>query len=170
MKARALLFVLVATAAMANAQSLKSQIHKMNGPISKVMMKKDIDGFKKIVQNSVTPDFKYSEDGRSMSFDQMVDGMKQGFAMYSKVTSAKTKVVSVKEKGNDGTAVEQHTMKGITMGPDKKSHKVVFVGTSNETYKKVNGKWLMATMEMKTDKLTMDGKAMPMPNMGQGKG
>ncbi len=134
------------------------------------MMKKDIEGFKKIVKGGVTPDFKYSEGGPSMGFDEMVAGMKQGFAMYSKITKTTTKLVSVKEKGNDGTAVEKHTMVGMMMGPDKKSHKVVFAGTSDETYKKVGKKWLMASMTMKTDKMTMDGKPMPMPQMGgQGK-
>ena len=170
MKARSLIFVLLAAAAMANAQSLKSAIHKVDGPVCRAMMKKDIKGFEKIVKPAVTPDFKYSEGGPAMGFDEMIAGMKQGFAMYSKITKAQTKLVSVKENGSMGSSVEKHTMVGMMMGPDKKSHKVVFAGTSNSTYKKVNGKWLMATMNMKTDKMTMDGKPMPMPQIGgQGK-
>ena len=155
---------------MANAQSLKSQIRKVDGPICKAMMRKDIEGFKKIVKGATTPDFKYSEGGPAMGFDDMIQGMKQGFAMYSKITKAETKLVSVKEKGTEGSSVEKHTMVGMMMGPDKKSHKVAFMGTSNSTYKKVNGKWLMASMNMKTDKMTMDGKPMAAPPMGgQGK-
>lgn len=43
---------------------------------------------------------------------------------------------------------------------------MAFQGTSNETFKKVNGKWLMASMDIKTDKMTMDGKPMPASAMG----
>src|SRR5579885_2078526 len=115
MKARVLALSIVALAALGQAQSLKSEIQAMNKPISKVMKKKDIEGFKKLVKDSVTPDFKYSEDGRSMSFDDMVAGMKQGFAMYSAITRADTKIVNVKQKGSAGTAVEKHTMEGTAI-------------------------------------------------------
>src|SRR5690348_7845385 len=111
MKARALMFVLVVAAVgVCQAQTLKSEIHKMNGPIRKAMMKKDINGFAKVVKGGVTSDFKYSEDGRAMTFDQMLDGMKQGFSMYSKITKADTKVMKCTEKGTAGMAIEQHIM------------------------------------------------------------
>ena len=158
--------LLLAVSAVSQAQSLKSQIQAMNKPISKVMKKKDVEGFKKLVKGAVTPDFKYSEDGRSMGFDEMVEGMKQGFAIYSTISKVDTKIVTVSQKGTAGTAVEKHMMEGTMMDPKtRKSHKVAFIGTSHETYKKVKGKWLMASMDMKTDKMTMDGKPMPMPPM-----
>ena len=170
MKVQLLALTVVGLASLGQAQSLKSEIQKMNKPIKNAMMKKDINQFSKVVKGGVTSDFKYSEDGRSMTFDQMLAGMKQGFAMYSKITKADTKLVKVSEKGMMGTAVETHTMEGMAMMPnDKKPHKIVFVGTSNETYKKINGKWKMASMAMKTTKMTMDGKAMTPPPMGNGK-
>jgi hypothetical protein len=169
MKAVAFALTLVALTGACYAQSLKSQIKAMNKPIRAAMMKKDIDGFAKVVKGGITPDFKYSENGQAMSFDQMLDGMKQGFAMYSKITKADTHLVKVSEKGAMGSAIEKHVMEGTGMGPDKKAHKMAFMGTSIETYKKVKGKWMMASMNMKTDKMTMDGKAMPMQPMGKGK-
>lgn len=170
MKASAFIVLFAAVSAIGHADSLKSEIQKMNKPISNAMKKRDVAAFKKIVQGGVTSDFKYSEDGRAQTFDEMVEGMKQGFAMYSTISRADTKIISVSEKGTSGTAVEKHTMAGTMIDPkSKKKHVVVFEGTSNETYKKLNGKWLMASMDMKTDKMTMDGKPMPMPAMG-GKG
>jgi hypothetical protein len=169
MKASAFTILFVAVTAVSQAQSLKSQIQAMDKPIRSAMMKRDINAFEKTVKGGITPDFKYWEDGRSMAFDQMISNMKQGFLMYKKVTKVNTKLMSVKEKGTMGSAVEKHMMEGVITGPDKKSHTMSFVGTSNDTYKKVNGKWKMASMTMKTDKMMMDGKAMNMQAMGQGK-
>jgi len=169
MKVQLLALTVVGLASLGQAQTLKAEIQKMNKPIKKAMMKKDINAFKKVVKGGVTSDFKYSEDGRSMGFDEMVAGMKQGFSMYTKISRADTKLVKVSEKGTMGTAVEQHVMEGMMMGPDKKAHKVAFMGTSNETYRKVKGKWMMASMAMKTDKMTMDGKPMNPQAMGDGK-
>ena len=170
MKASALIVLFAAVTAIGQADSLKSEIQKINRPITNAIKHKDVAAFKKVVKGGVTPDFKYVDDGHAMNFDQMIEGMKQGFAMYSTFTKVEAKIVSVSEKGSAGTAVEKHTMVGTMLDPKtKKNHVVAFEGTSDETFKKVNGKWLMASMAMKTDKMTMDGKPMPMQAMG-GKG
>src|SRR5438309_2058882 len=117
MKASAFIVLFVAVSALGHADSLKSEIQKMNKPISNAMRKKDVAAFKKVVKGGVTSDFKYSEDGRALTFDQMIDGMKQGFAMYSTITRADSKIVSVREKGSSGTAVEKHTMLGTMLDP-----------------------------------------------------
>lgn len=128
-----------------------------------VMMHKDIDGFVKVVKGGTTEDFKYSENGRDMTFDQMVDGMKQGFAMLSKVVSADSKLLTLEEHGDSATSTTRHSMLGITQ--DGK-HKMGFTGTSVETYRKENGKWLMASMAWKSEQMTMDGKPMSPEQMG----
>ncbi len=125
------------------------------------MMKRDAAAFAKAVKGGVTSDFKYSEAGRTMSFESMLAGMKQGFAIETRCLRADTTILSVKEKGKTGSAVEQHVMDVLTMGPDKKVHKMSFVGRSDETYRKVNGKWKLASMDMKTIRSSMDGKPMP---------
>jgi hypothetical protein len=169
MKAALFAVTLLATSSLALADaSLKSQMKAMNKKIEATFLKKDIAGFAKVTKNGMTPDFKYSDEGgKPMGADMMIAGMKQGFSMYSKITTAKTTIVSVKEMGDSGRAVEKHMMGGITMGPDKKSHKMAYEGTSTETFKKVHGKWLMATMVMKTDKMTLDGKPAPMGGPGK---
>jgi hypothetical protein len=162
MKRLTLIFASIALCAFATADTLRSQIQAMDKTMHTVMMKRDINGFVKAVKSGITSDFKYSENGREMSFDKMVDGMKQGFAMMSKMTRADAKLVSLKEKGNSATSMTSHHMAGVTMDAKKKSHKMVFTGTSAETYRKENGKWLMSSMTWKDQKITLDGKPMPM--------
>src|SRR5579859_3747310 len=98
MNARTFLIALVALPVLCYADhSLKSQIEAMHGPIAKAMMKRDVKSFAKIVKGSVTPDFQYSDDGgQPMNFDKMVEGMKMGLSMWTKVTKATAELVSVK--------------------------------------------------------------------------
>lgn len=161
MKAHIFAIGLVALSATAGA-SLKSEIEAINKPIKAAFMARDVDGFKKVIQPHMTPDFKYTEGDRTMNFDQMIEGIKQGFSMYSKMTHVSMAVLSVKEHGDKGTAVERQAMNGVVKGPDKKDHKTSYVGLSTETYRKVNGEWKMASMSIKMEKMTMDGKPMPM--------
>jgi len=141
--------------------SLKSEIEALNKPIAAAFMKRDVDRFKKIVQNHMTADFIYTEGDTTMSFDQMVGRIRQGYSVYTKMTHVSIQVLSVKEHGDAGTAVESQITEGIVKGLDKKAHTTAYVGVSKETYRKVDGHWRMATMSMNTEKLIVDGRAMP---------
>jgi hypothetical protein len=164
MKTRYFAFICIGFAALATAgASLKSDIDALNKPIEAALMKRDVAAFSKVVKGYVTSDFKYSDfGGKPMDFDKMVAEMRQGLSAYSKITKSTSVVVSAKEHGSAGSAVEKQTMEGLTMGPDKKTHKMVYEGTSTETFRKVQGKWKMATMVVKTDKMTLDGKPISM--------
>lgn len=156
------LFVLGALVA-AQAQSLKAQVEASNKRIHAAMMKKDLTGLEKLFKAGMTKDFKYVEGGKTMTYDEMVAGMKMGIGSLKKVTVASTKIIAVKEKGNAATITCEHSMGGVTAGPDKKDHTNVFTGMAVESYVKVGGKWLMSKMEWKNSKMTMDGKPMAMP-------
>ena len=156
------LFVLGALVA-AQAQSLRAQVEASNKKIHAAMMKKDMPGLEKLFKAAMTKDFKYVEGGKTMSYEEMVAGMKMGLGSMKKVTVASTKIIAVKEKGNTATTTCEHSMGGITVGPDKKDHTNVFSGMAVESYVKVGSKWLMSKMEWKSSKMTMDGKPMAMP-------
>ena len=47
---------------------------------------------------------------------------------------------------------------GTMMGPDKKSHKIVAVMTSKDTWVKTKGGWKMSSMTVVSSKMTSDGK------------
>lgn len=159
MKIAACLFATLPGLALAHGPaSLKAQIEAMNKPISAAMLQRDMTAFTKAVKPHITADFKYSEGGKPMSFDGMVAGMRQGMGMYSKMLNVSTKLISTKESGSRATVLEKHMMAGFISGPDKKNHKMEYVGTSTETYRKVGDKWMLSSMTMKTDSMTVDGK------------
>jgi hypothetical protein len=157
----AVLFSLVVSA---SAMSLRDHATAMDAALTKVMLKKDMDGFEKYLKPRVTSDFKYTELGKVYTFKAMVDEMRSGMKMMGKVTKVSTKPTSIKEAGDTGTVVANHMMEWTSVGADKKTHKFGFTGSAISNYRKVKGKWLLASMDMTTNSMTMDGKPMPMPS------
>jgi uncharacterized protein DUF4440 len=169
MKLRFIAIALMALPGLCFAGSLRSQIQASEKPIARAMMHRDIGMFKRAVKGGMTDDFQYIDDGGApMGFDKMVEGIRQTYAMMTKVTRATSKVILVQQSGDKGSAVEKHFMEGMIRGEDKKLHKMLFVGTSTETYRKEHGRWKMASMSMKTDKMLMDGHPVSMAGAGGG--
>lgn len=151
------------------AASLKSEIEAMNVQLSKAFLKRDMAMFNRITSSSVTKDFKYTEEGRTMNYEQMLAEMKMGFSNFKSITVSKTVVVACSEKGNTGSAKSRHRMAGEMMGPDKKPHKFTYTGVSNDTFRKEGGKWKIATMNWTETKMTMDGKPFDPMKAGGGR-
>lgn len=166
MKTFAVGLAVVGLVTMASADSLRSQIEAMDKKISSAMKKKDMKAFEKYVRAGVTSDFKYSEDGHSMTFDEMLATMKQSFAQMGTVTQATSKILSLKEKGGNATAECKHMMAWTMVTPDKKTHKMSMVGTSTDVYKKVGKDWKMSSMSWKNGEMKMDGKKVDPSKMG----
>ena len=150
---------------IASADTLRDQLKQMDTKVSAALVKKDFVSFSAVLKPWVAPDFVYSEPGQKpMNFDKMVAGMKMGLGMMSKVTLAKATLSNLKETGTMATATSIHKMAGtIPGGKGGKMHTMAYTGVSTETYEKVNGKWLMKSMSMRTTEMSMDGKPMPMP-------
>lgn len=134
----------------------------MEGLIQKTMMNRDAAGFAAIVKGQVTSDFKYTDTpgGKPMGFDQMVAGMRAGFAAMTKVTVAEAKILNVTPKNPTTTATVMmiHTMNYISTDPTtKKNHTHTFRGVSIDTYKNLNGVWKMSSMAWKSTEMTKDG-------------
>jgi len=157
---------LMAVACTAHADSLKDQIEASNKAIGAAMKKKDFVALDKLLRAAVTSDFVYIEGKQKMNYDTMFKGMKMGISGMSKVTVVESKTLSLKSSGDKGTAVTQHKMGGIVMGPDKKTHTMVMGGTSTETLVKQGGKWKIAKMVWGSSTYTMDGKPMDASKMG----
>jgi len=159
----ALLLVLGSTT---HAESLKSMILKNDAASKKALMAKDMAAFKKSMQPYITSDFKYIEAGRTMNFDQMLAGMKQGTGSLQKITDVVSKLIKLNEKGDKATAEMTRSMSGTMTGPDKKMHKLTMSGKTVETYVKKDGKWKLAIMDWKSSEMIMDGKKMDPSQMG----
>ncbi|MBS1724957.1 MAG: hypothetical protein JSS66_18615 [Armatimonadetes bacterium] len=166
MRTLPLLATCLLVTSVAHAANLRSSINSMASKVHATFMKKDADAFAKVVRPAVTSDFKYVENGKTMTFDEMVEGMRQGLAQMSKITSATTKILTLTEKGNMGSTTEMHTMSGVNMGQDKKMHKMTFSGKTKCEYRKVKGTWKMASMTWVSQTMTMDGKKMDPSKMG----
>ena len=151
-----------------SSADLKSEVTAMNNKITAAMMKGDMKTLESVMKSGVTADFKYVEAGKTMSFDQMWTTMKASMSSM-KCTMAKATMSGLKEKGKMGTGMENHHMMGTMMGPDKKSHKMSFDGTSTNTYMMVGKSWKMSKMVWGKSKMMMDGKPMDMSKMGGGK-
>ena len=166
MKAITLSLTLVGLVAYASADSLKEQINTSSVKIGNAMKKKDMKAFEKIVKAGITSDFKYIENGQTMTFDQMFQMMKASFTTMDKVTMAETKILSVKESGKTATAKVRHTMVGTMKLQDNKTHKFTMTGVSVDSYKKIGKEWKMSVMDWKESKMTMDGKPFDPSKMG----
>lgn len=153
----------------AQAQSLRATIDASNAAVAKAMLKKDFKALNKAIKSTVTPDFVYVEAGQKQDVDTMLSHMKTGIGGMGKVTVAKAKVLSLKEKGSTAMAKAEHTIGGTMPGPDGKPHVMVIIGSVEETYVKKGGKWKMSKMVWLSQKMTMDGKPMDPSAMGGGK-
>lgn len=154
-----LVLMLAVLSVVAFADSVKAEIESGNAKVCKFLKAKDIDGFAKFTRPWVTADFKHVENGKSMTFDEMVKEMKMGMGQMGKVRSVSTKIIKFKTKGKMAYATTQHSMVGETApGPDKKVHVIGFVGTSEDVYRNEGGKWKLASMTWGKQKMTMDGK------------
>jgi hypothetical protein len=158
MKPFALSAVLVALSSAAFAEDLRSHILAADKMNSRLLEKKDMDGFVKFIKGEVTTDFKYTEGGKTMTFDEMAAELKMGMGAMT-ITHASEKILSLTEKGESATALMNHVVDGTTGDKAKKVHKIRSSGTSLDTYRKENGKWLMASMAWKDSMMTVDGKA-----------
>lgn len=158
MKALLIGIALIGSFVVAQASGLRAELEAWNKAVHKMMMKKDVAGLEKTMKTGVTADFVYIENGQKQNFSQMMENMKMGIGMMTKITKADSKILSLKESGNKATCQVQHMMEGTMVGPDKKSHTNSFIGTAEESYVKVNGKWKMAKMNWKAQKMLIDGK------------
>jgi len=167
MKALSLVFAVASLATLAHADSLRSSIEKGDKAVSKASLAKDMVALEKALRAYMAPGFVYSEGGKKQTVDEMISGMKMGIGGFKKVTVSESKIISLKEKGSTATAVMTRAMGGVMTGPDKKEHTMVYSGTTDETFVKLNGKWLSKSMTWRSSKVTMDGK--PMGPSGAGK-
>ena len=166
MRLVALAITLLAVSAAASAESLRATAEKMGTKASIALAHKNFKAFAAILRPYVTSDFQYTEMGKSMGFDQMIAGVKQGVGMLN-VTSAHSRILSCVEHGKTGITTTTHNIAATMIGKDKKVHPMAFSGNSKDTWVKVDGTWKMSIMAWGSQKMTMDGKPV---NQGGGGG
>jgi hypothetical protein len=160
MKRYSLVFAILALAALAvAADALRTQIAAKSKVIHAAVMNKDIDAYAKAIRAGGTKDFKCIAYGKAVSSDLIIIEMRDIFENMAKMTSEEAILLSLVVKGSTATGTTEHKIKGTTE-PDESGvfHKVAFYGTSVETYRKVNGKWLLSKQVWRTRQMTKSGK------------
>jgi hypothetical protein len=141
-----------------NSQTCRQQLEQDNRRIHALMVKKDFKMMRTLMKRGVTTDFVYSENGQTQTIDQMMTNMEIGLSSMDTVSNATSRILNIKETGNQAVAKLEHLMTGTTKGPDKKLHTVTYGGTATETYVKLKGRWLLKKMVWGKTVMLMDGK------------
>ena len=110
----------------------------------------------------MTPDWKsFGPDGKLRESGNTTETMTKSFAGL-KSMHAHFKVLSVKGDRNGVVVHGSFVFSVVTKpGPDKKTHRIVQTGVTNDKWIMKAGKWLMADERTVKESNTMDGKPMP---------
>jgi ketosteroid isomerase-like protein len=152
-----LLLAVVAVAGIAHSD-LRSELKASRAKIEKATKAKDAKAAEAAYEEFVTPDFKYVQDGSAQDFKTFVDNFTSGFAMMDKISTSSSRVISLKEHGNEATGEVEMHMLATMKGSDKKTQAINYTGIFTEQFRKVDGKWKMAVMTAGKQKFLVDGK------------
>ncbi len=158
MKKFALVLVVTTLAMFAYADNLKDVATKSNELVAASMKKMDFKAFESTVKSYAAIGFFYTETGKSMNLKMMLDMTKPSYAMMKSVKSASNAITNITEKNGNGYVTVKHLSEFTVNGPDKKPHVMTMDGESIQRWVKVKGTWKLLHMDMKTSKMTMDGK------------
>ncbi len=156
-----LMLSLTALAALSYAD-LRSDITAARQKQEKAAKAKDIKGVEAAMKESLTPDFKYVQDGKTQDAKTYTKEFVDTLRMTEKVASSSSRIISLKESGNKGSAEIELHMTGTMRNPDKPIHTINWTGLFTEEYRKVDGKWKTAKMTAGKQKFLMDGKPVKM--------
>ena len=146
----------------------RTQVNSQAKKYEAAMLKKDLKQFKKLLDTYTTKDFKYTENGQTMSKQQMFEMMSTSVKGFQKVTKFKSRILTAQVQGDKATATVSNLMEGTMIGPDKKKHTMSFGGNTVESFVKQGKTWKMSSMEWKTSEMKQDGKVVPAPGQKAG--
>ena len=164
MKMLSALLGLLALAGACHAD-LKSDLNAHNKKLDAAMKAKDLKGLESLMRGSVSPDFRFYQDGKSQDFKTFIGNLTMSIAMMETVTVASTRVLGLAvegAKGVMGASRVEHTLAGTMRTPDKKVHTTRWVGVFGESYRKVGGQWKTVRISTTSQKYWMDGKPVKM--------
>lgn len=157
MKRFSLILVLIAVVSLCHA-SLRSQLIAARKIQEKAVLARNMKAVKSAVIASATPDFKYVQGTKIESLQAYIQDFCSTVAMMSKITSSSMRILSLQEKGNQGSGKVVLTMIGTMIGPHKKLHAINWSGEFVERFRKVGSAWKTAAMVQGPQKFIMDGK------------
>jgi len=132
----------------------KKDIKAVYVKVVNAMKAKDL----KAVFATGTQDFSYTENGKTMSGDELSNMMQQQFQMIKGTPKVKMNVVSCKITGAMAEVVSTDASEMMISGEDGKTHKLVSTGKSKDELVKTDKGWLMKSVTILSSAMTLDGK------------
>lgn len=129
------------------------EIRKLCDSIVKATSAKDF----KALKATTTPDFRQTDmEHKTVNRDQLMAGFARTFRQFQDMKTT-YKILSLKANGNDavGKIVWTINAKVIANGA---AHTVTLTDTENDTFRKVNGRWLESRVVELDGKALLDGK------------
>ncbi len=160
-KKLSLVMLLVAVAGLSQAD-LRSEIMSARHKQEKAAMARDMKKANSAMQEFMTSDFKYVQDGKTQDAKTFISNFDASMVMMEKITSSTSRIITLKENGSKGVAKVELKMIGTMKGEGKKLHAIDWTGNFTEEYRKVGGKWKSSKMTAGPQKFLMDGKAVKM--------
>jgi ketosteroid isomerase-like protein len=136
----------------------RDEIRGLYSKLQTAIKNKDL----KTIRWAATKDMKWKDtSGQVRSIDQVLEQIKQQFAMTKKVTGCNFMADSVKLMGDKAVAMASFKIMADVIGQDKKSHKLVNWGKSKDSFRRTKDGWRCYMVERLSDKTTLDGKPWP---------
>jgi ketosteroid isomerase-like protein len=132
----------------------KKDIAALYNKVAAAMIAKNVDG----IMATGTKDFTYTEAGKTMTGSQVSAQMKQQFQMLKGPVKCKMTVVSCKITGKTADVNSTAYSEMQISGQDGKAHTVVTSSKSKDVVVKTGSGWLMKSVNIQSNKMTMDGK------------
>jgi ketosteroid isomerase-like protein len=133
----------------------RDEIRGLYSKLQTAIKNKDL----KTIRWAATKDMKWKDaSGQIRSIDQVLEQIKQQFAMTKKVTGCNFMADSVKLMGDKAVAMTSFKIMADVIGEDKKPHKLVNWGKSKDSFRRTKDGWRCYMVERISDKTTFDGK------------
>lgn len=158
MRRIALVLSLLASAAFAGAEDVTKVATGLYAKLDAAELHKDTGAFEKAARQRITADYRdIDTKGKSHTFNEALSSLKQGLAMFDKVTESTSKITKVDKKPNIATITVHEELSAYLKGPDGKQHLIKLVSTNKDVWKLVGKQWRYASSTELTETTTMDG-------------
>lgn len=147
--------VLLSAAAAADDKSARKEVDAAYRKLEAAIKAKNIDGVLKLS----TLDFTMKQPGKKpQNAEQVKAAMMQEFAMAKSVDEVKMTVTKFTVTGYTAEATTSGKMSLSMYGQQGKTNKLVDLSTTKDTWVKGADGWKIKSVDVITDKMTLDGK------------
>ncbi len=142
----------------------RSEIQALYYKVGRAMSSRDAVG----VMACGTADMVYIERGKSLYGDQISRRMEQRFRLMRGSPRCRVRVLSLTVKGKSASALTSNFTEAEVSGSGVSVHRVIANSTSRDQLVKTKRGWLMKSVFVLSDTMTLDGKPINSSVLGGG--